>query len=168
MVERFNIPSVTAPGKVWAGLVLLVVGGCTSVSQMQERYEAGDDTQLAKIATIAARSDYPYATRRSAARVLGEIGDPRIVPVLVSILGEFDQRTTLKEEALIALGRIGDPHAVTPYSSSAWSAAVTGVDAAGEVVTVTLTSSATTTPQPPIVVMIEATFCVSVDPPKGC
>ncbi|MFP6591763.1 MAG: HEAT repeat domain-containing protein [Candidatus Latescibacterota bacterium] len=113
MVERFNIPSVTAPGKVWAGLVLLVVGGCTSVSQMQERYEAGDDTQLAKIATIAAPPDYPYATRRSAARVLGEIGDPRIVPVLVSILGEFDQRTTLKEEALIALGRIGDPHAVT-------------------------------------------------------
>ena len=113
MVGRLNIPSVTVPGKVMAGLALILLGGCTSVSQMQERYEAGDDTQLEKIATIARRPDYPYATRRSAARVLGEIGDPQVVPVLVSILGEFDQRTTLKKEALIALGRIGDPRAVT-------------------------------------------------------
>lgn len=113
MVGRLNIPSVTVPGKVRAGLALILLGGCTSVSQMQERYDAGDDSQLEKIATIAMRPDYPYATRRSAARVLGEIGDPQVVPVLVSILSEFDQRTTLKKEALIALGRIGDPRAVT-------------------------------------------------------
>ena len=80
---------------------------------MQQRYEAGDESQLDKISTIARRQDYPYATRRSAARALGEIGDSRSVPVLVSLLGEFDKRTTLKEEALIALGRIGDAQAVT-------------------------------------------------------
>ena len=113
MAERFNIPSVTKAGKVWLALSLLVLGACTSVSQMQQRYEAGDHTQLKKIATIAARADYPYATRRNAARVLGEIGNPEVVPVLVSILGEFDQRTTLKSEALTALGRIGDPRAVS-------------------------------------------------------
>ncbi len=113
MAERFNIPSATKAGKVWLALSLLVLGACTSVSQMQQRYEAGDHTQLKKIATIAARADYPYATRRNAARVLGEIGNPEVVPVLVSILGEFDQRTTLKSEALTALGRIGDPRAVS-------------------------------------------------------
>lgn len=80
---------------------------------MQRKYEAGDRSQFDKIAKIAGRQDYPYATRRSAAKALGEIADPRGVPVLVSILGEFDQRTTLKQESLIALGRIGDPRAVT-------------------------------------------------------
>lgn len=94
-------------------LVVLACQACTSVSQMQARYEAGDKSQLDKIATIAARQDYPYATRRSAAKALGEIGDNRSVPVLVGILGEFDQRTTLKAEALLALGRIGDPKAVS-------------------------------------------------------
>ena len=112
MVGRFNIPWGHRVGK--AGVVLaLLLTACTSVSQMQERYEAGDDSQLEKIATIAARPDYPYATRRSAAKALGEIGDARVVPVLVSILGEFDQRTTLKMEALTALGRIGEMGAVT-------------------------------------------------------
>ena len=91
----------------------IALSSCTSVSQMQERYEAGDESQLDKIAKIVMRQDYPYATRRSGARALGEIGDARAVPVLVSVLGEFDQRTTLKVEALTALGRIGDAQAVT-------------------------------------------------------
>ena len=41
----------------------------------------------------------------------------------------------------------GDPHAVTPYDN-AWTAAVTGVDAAGEVVTVTLTTTSSAVPLP--------------------
>ncbi len=119
MIERFNIPwraatgKVRAPGRQWVWLLAIALSSCTSVSQMQDRYEAGDESQLEKITTIALRQDYPYATRRTAARALGEIGDARAVPVLVSILGEFDQRTTLKTEALLALGRIGDPQAVT-------------------------------------------------------
>jgi HEAT repeat protein len=127
MIERFNIPlrpqsgkdratrRVLRPGKRVTSLLLILatLSACTSVTQMQTRYEAGDDTQLEKIATIAARPDYPYATRRTAAKALGEIGDARVLPVLVGILGEFDQRTTLKKEALLALGRIGDQEAVT-------------------------------------------------------
>ena len=127
MIERFNIPlrrqsgkdratrRVFRPGKRLTTLLLILatLSACTSVTQMQTRYEAGDDTQLEKIATIAARPDYPYATRRTAAKALGEIGDARVLPVLVGILGEFDQRTTLKKEALLALGRIGDQGAVT-------------------------------------------------------
>lgn len=108
-----NIPLGTWTGKAGAVVLMLALHACTSVSQMQQRYEAGDTSQLDKIATIASRQDYPYATRRSAARALGEIGDNRMVPVLVGILGEFDQRTTLKAEALRALGRIGDPKAVS-------------------------------------------------------
>jgi len=92
-------------------VVLLV--GCTNVSQMQRRYEAGDERQLARLMEIAARPDYPYATRRKAARALGEIGDPRAVPVLTSMLVyDFDQRVTLKQEALLALSRLGDRAAV--------------------------------------------------------
>jgi HEAT repeat protein len=129
MIERFNIPSravpgklsssdkVPLPGRLWLCLAMISASvalcSCTSVSQMQQRYEAGDETQLDKISEIALRQDYPYATRRSAARALGEIGDSRSIPVLVSLLGEFDKRTTLKEEALIALGRTGDAQAVT-------------------------------------------------------
>jgi len=92
----------------------LLLGGCTNVAQMQRKYEAGDLSQLDKLIEIAARADYPYATRRKAAKALGEIGDPRAVPVLIAALREYDQRTTLKQEALVALGRIGDPVAVEP------------------------------------------------------
>jgi HEAT repeat protein len=60
---------------------------------------------------IVARPDYPYATRKNAARALGQIGDRQAVPVLIGVLGEYEQRTTLKEEALRALGAIGDPAA---------------------------------------------------------
>lgn len=93
-------------------MALLAACGCSSVSQMQARYEAGDASQFERILTIADRRDYPYATRKSAVKALGQIADPRAVPVLSRILGEFDQRTTLKGEALVALGRIGDPAAV--------------------------------------------------------
>jgi HEAT repeat protein/PBS lyase HEAT-like repeat-containing protein len=95
-------------------LVLLLMQGCTNVTQMQRQYEAGDESQLARLLEIAGRSDYPYGTRRKAARALGEIGDPRAVPVLTSLLFDYEQRITLKEEALVALAAIGDPKAVTP------------------------------------------------------
>ena len=85
---------------------------CTSVSQMKKRYEAGDEKQYDKILEVAGRPDYPYATRKSAVKVLGEIGDPRAVPTLVNILRELSQRTTLQQEAMIALGSIGDSSAV--------------------------------------------------------
>lgn len=92
----------------------LCLAGCTNVAQMQQKYAAGDHSQLDNLVEIVARSDYPYATRRSAARALGEIGSPKAVPALISVLGEFDRRTTLKEESMKALGKIGDPAAVEP------------------------------------------------------
>jgi hypothetical protein len=90
----------------------LLLGGCTNVAQMQRRYQAGDQRQLTRLTEIVARPDYPYATRRKAARALGEIGDPRAVPALTGVLIEYEQRTTLKQEALVALARIGDAEAV--------------------------------------------------------
>jgi hypothetical protein len=99
---------------VYALLAVLALEGCTNVSSMQKKYEAGDVKQLDKLMEIVARPDYPYATRRRAARALGEIGDPRSVPVLIGALNDYDQRTTLKKEALEGLGRIGDTTAVGP------------------------------------------------------
>lgn len=100
--------------RVMALVMVLLVGGCTNISQMQKRYEAGDDSQLGKLMEIAGRPDYPYATRRKAARALGEVGDPRSAPVLIGLLYDYEQRTTLKQEALTALGKIGDQQAVEP------------------------------------------------------
>lgn len=101
---------------MWRMAVMLaaLLAGCTNVTQMRERYAAGDESQLDRLMEIAGRPDYPYATRRKAAQALGEIGDRRAVPVLVSVLGEYEQRTTLRQDALTALGRIGDPQAVAP------------------------------------------------------
>jgi hypothetical protein len=92
--------------------VVFVLLGCTNVAQMQRKYQAGDESQLSNLTGIAGRQDYPYGTRRKAARALGEIGDPRAVPVLTALLFEYGQRITLKQEALIALSLIGDREAV--------------------------------------------------------
>jgi hypothetical protein len=78
---------------------------------MHKLYQEGDHAQLDRIMEIVSRQDYPYATRRKAARILGEIGDPRAVPVLKMALQDYDQRTTLKQDALRALGTIGDQSA---------------------------------------------------------
>jgi hypothetical protein len=98
------------------GLALGLVLGCSNVGQMQRKYEQGDAKQYNKIVEILARQDYPYATRKRAAAALGDIGDPRAVPILVGVLSHFDQRTTLKQEVLTALGKIGDTTAVAPIS----------------------------------------------------
>ncbi len=95
-------------------LASLLLAGCTNVSQMQQKYLAGDPRQLGHLIEIVSRPDYPYATRKNAARALGQIGNRQAVPALVGVLGEYDQRTTLKEEALRALGALGDPAAVEP------------------------------------------------------
>ena len=91
--------------------VVLVPLGCSNVNQMHKLYQEGDHSQLDRIMEIVSRQDYPYATRRKAARILGEIGDPRAVPVLKMALQDYDQRTTLKQDALRALGTIGDQSA---------------------------------------------------------
>ncbi len=91
--------------------VVLAPLGCTNVNQMHKLYQEGDHAQLDRIMEIVSRQDYPYATRRKAARILGEIGDPRAVPVLKMALQDYDQRTTLKQDALRALGTIGDQSA---------------------------------------------------------
>lgn len=102
-------------GLALAALVgVWILSGCSNVAQMQQKYLAGDESQFYKLAEIVARGDYPYATRKNAARVLGELGEPRALPALVTALNEYDQRTTLKEAALVALGQIGDPAAVEP------------------------------------------------------
>ncbi len=104
-------------GRWSAGILALALAlGCSNVAQMQKKYQEGDAKQYNKIIEILARQDYPYATRKRAAAALGEIGEPRAVPVLVSVLSDFDQRTTLKQEALVALGKIGDTTAVAPIS----------------------------------------------------
>jgi hypothetical protein len=90
---------------------LLALPGCTNVNQMHKLYLEGNDEQLYKIMEIVSRQDYPYATRRKAARILGEIGDRRAVPVLSNALHSYEQRTTLKQDALRALGAIGDQSA---------------------------------------------------------
>ncbi len=92
-------------------VVVLVPLGCTNVNQMHTLYQQGDHAQLERIMEIVSRQDYPYATRRKAARILGEIGDRRAVPVLKMALQDYDQRTTLKQDALRALGAIGDQSA---------------------------------------------------------
>ncbi len=74
-------------------LVVLLLGGCTNVTQMQRKYEAGDLGQLDNLLEIVGRPDYPYGTRRKAAKILGEIGDPRALPVLIGVLYDYDQRT---------------------------------------------------------------------------
>lgn len=89
-------------------VVVLAPLGCTNVNQMHALYREGDHSQLDRIMEIVSRQDYPYATRRKAARILGEIGDPRAVPVLKMALQDYEQRTTLKQDALRALGAIGD------------------------------------------------------------
>ena len=101
---------------ILTALAVLTMQACTNVAQMQKKYEQGDERQFRKIVEILARTDYPYATRKRAAKALGEIGELRAVPVLISVLSGFDQRTTLKQEALIALGKIGDTTAVAPIS----------------------------------------------------
>lgn len=103
----------TAPSLLCLLTLCVLWAGCTSVSQMKKRYDAGDETQFDKILEVASRPDYPYATRKNAVRALGEIGDPRAVPNLINILRELSQRTTLQQESMVALGRIGDPSAVT-------------------------------------------------------
>ena len=92
----------------------IALAACTNVAQMRRAYEAGDDTQLAKLIGIAARPDYPYATRKSAVEALGDIGHRDAVPALIQVLVEYDRRTTLKEQAILALGKIGDTTAVEP------------------------------------------------------
>ena len=92
-------------------VIALTLLGCTNVNQMHKLYQEGDHAQLDRIMEIVSRQDYPYATRRKAARILGEIGDPRAVPVLKMALQGYDQRTTLKQDALRALGTIGDQSA---------------------------------------------------------
>ena len=107
-----------APGLCVAGVLaiglLCVAVGCSNVASLQKKSEAGDDKSLRKLIQILTRPDYPYGTRRNAARALGDIGDARAVPALIAALSSFERRTTLKEEAVIALGKIGDSSAVEP------------------------------------------------------
>lgn len=96
----------------WLLIAALALAGCTNVAQMKRAYDEGDERQLTKLIEIAARADYPYATRKAAVQALGEIGDDAAVPALAQVLVEFDRRTTLKEQAILALGKIGDTTAV--------------------------------------------------------
>ncbi len=93
-------------------LSLLLLAGCTNVNQMYHQYQQGDEAQLERIMEIVSRPDYPYATRRKAAQILGKIGDPRAVPVLRSALHDYEQRTTLKQDVMHSLAQIGDTTAV--------------------------------------------------------
>lgn len=102
---------VTIKYKITLLVVVLTPLSCTNVNQMHKLYQEGDHAQLERIMEIVSRQDYPYATRRKAARILGEIGDPRAVPVLKIALQDYDQRTTLKQDALRSLGTIGDQSA---------------------------------------------------------
>ena len=91
---------------------LASAAGCSNVAKMQSAYEGGDESQLDKLIEVVSRTDYPYATRKNAAVALGNIGEPRAAPALMSVLQTYDRRTTLKAAAVVALGQIGDPIAV--------------------------------------------------------
>ncbi len=93
-------------------LTLLVYTGCTNVNQMYQQYQDGDESQFERILEIVSRPDYPYATRRKAAQILGDIGDPRAVPVLRNALHDYEQRTTLKQDIMHSLASIGDTSVV--------------------------------------------------------
>ena len=93
-------------------LPLLIYTGCTNVNQMYQQYQDGDDAQFERIIEIVSRPDYPYATRRKAAQILGEIGDPRAVLVLRNALHDYEQRTTLKQDIVHSLASIGDTSVV--------------------------------------------------------
>lgn len=108
------MPLLTATAAAVAVLASCLLLSCTNVSRLHKAYEAGDTKKLDKLIEIVARPDYPYATRRKAAEVLGEIGEPASVPALIGVLGEYDQRTTLKTSAMASLGKIGDRSAVKP------------------------------------------------------
>jgi HEAT repeat protein len=62
-------------------------------------------------ALIAALNDGYHWRRVQAAQALGEIGDPSVVPVLVTLL-QRDRFRDVQEAAAAALGKIGDPSAV--------------------------------------------------------
>lgn len=93
-------------------LPLLIYTGCTNVNQIYQQYQDGDEAQFERIIEIVSRPDYPYATRRKAAQILGEIGDPRAVPVLRNALHDYEQRTTLKQDIVHSLASIGDTSVV--------------------------------------------------------
>ena len=52
-------------------LPLLIYTGCTNVNKMYQQYQDGDEVQFERIMEIVSLSDYPYATRRKAAQILG-------------------------------------------------------------------------------------------------
>ena len=87
---------------------------CTNINQMHRKYLEGDKGQFDRILEIVSRGDYPYSTRRKAAQILGEIGDPRATPVLIAALHGYEQRTTLKQDIVRSLAQIGDHDAAQP------------------------------------------------------
>jgi hypothetical protein len=95
-------------------VLLCFAAGCSNVASLQKKSAAGDEKSLHKLMEIVSRSDYPYGSRVSAARALGEIGNPAAVPALIGALNSYERRTTFREEAVIALGKIGDRSAVEP------------------------------------------------------
>ena len=99
--------------KVVIALILPIVS-CTNVNQMHRKYLEGDEAQFDRIVEIVSRTDYPYATRRKAAQILGQIGDPRATPVLIAALQGYEQRTTLKQDVVASLAQIGDQTAAQP------------------------------------------------------
>ncbi len=99
--------------KVVIALILPIVS-CTNVNQMHRKYLEGDEAQFDRIVEIVSRTDYPYATRRKATQILGQIGDPRATPVLIAALQGYEQRTTLKQDVVASLAQIGDQTAAQP------------------------------------------------------
>ncbi|MBM4094773.1 MAG: hypothetical protein FJ276_36000, partial [Planctomycetes bacterium] len=78
---------------------------------------SGNDEDAAPMATSWRGQRQPIddeATRAKCVEALGEIGDTRVVPVLISHL-EDEQRSHVSHLAIIdALGRLSDPRAVGP------------------------------------------------------
>ena len=99
--------------KIIVALIIPLVS-CTNINQMHRKYLEGDKEQFDRIIEIVSRSDYPYATRRKAAQILGKIRDPKATPALISALQGYDQRTTLKQDIVRSLAQIGDHDAAQP------------------------------------------------------
>jgi hypothetical protein len=95
-------------------MIFIFVVGCSNVGRMERRYREGDVRQFNHLIETLSNEQYPYATRKKAARALGDIGDPKAVPSLINVLFDADPRDGLEIEAASALAMIKDKRAIQP------------------------------------------------------
>ncbi|MFH1873900.1 MAG: HEAT repeat domain-containing protein [Pseudomonadota bacterium] len=80
--------------------------------------EAGNNSGLEILLDVVNNVDEIETIRECTLKALGELGDRRAVPILISILNDPSQiRFSIRAKAIIALGRLGDARAVPVLES---------------------------------------------------